>query len=200
MVAISPVNMVSGFAAAGTHPFNPNVIPLQAYISGPILSQSVGTQNGDQSTTRSVFVMKKTSETTQLIENTSDSIQSRGNTSQTVQVLKDTTKSVPFMEYSQNSDTGPIVDFQADTINQSQIIDMAEVHRSETESSIALELPILKESGIQTFTLPVSFDNQDEPLVDKIELNNITLEETNEVLSDLWNSELEAIFFTGVPS
>ena len=101
------------------------------------------------------------------------------------------------MEYGQNSDTGPIVDFQADSINQSQIIDMAEVHRSETESSIALELPILNESGTQTFTLPVSFDNQDEPLVDEIELNNITLEETNKVPSDLWNSELEAIFGLG---
>ena len=46
----------------------------------------------------------------------------------------------------------------------------------------------------------MSFDNQDEPLVDKIELNNITLEETNEVLTDLWNSE--TIFFSkkGVPS
>ena len=58
---------------------------------------------------------------------------------------------------------------------------MAEVHRSEAESSITLELLILNESGIQTLTLPVSFDNQDEPLV---ELNDITLEETNEVPSD----------------
>ena len=95
--------MVSGFAAAGTHPFNPNVIPLLAYISGPILSLSVGTQNGDQSSTGCVFVMKNTLETTQLIENTSDSVQSIESTSQTVQVLKDTTNSVPFMEYSQNS-------------------------------------------------------------------------------------------------
>ena len=95
--------MVSGFATAGTHPFNPNVIPLLAYISGPILSQSVGTQNGDQSSTGCVFVMKNTLETTQLIENTSDSVQSIESTSQTVQVLKDTTNSVPFMEYSQNS-------------------------------------------------------------------------------------------------
>ena len=79
---------------------------------------------------------------------------------------------------------------------------MAEVQRSEAESSVTLELPILNESGIQTFTLPFSFDNQDEPLVDKIELNDITLEETNEVPSDLWNSELEAIFLPkkGVPS
>ena len=60
----------------------------------------------------------------------------------------------------------------------------------------------MNESGIQTLTLPVSFDNQDEPLVDKIELNDITLEETKEVPSDLWNSELEAIFLPkkGVPS
>ena len=78
---------------------------------------------------------------------------------------------------------------------------MAEVQRSEAESSVTLELPILNESGIQTFTLPFSFDNQDEPLVDKIELNDITLEETNEVPSDLWNSELEIIFYSkkGVP-
>ena len=79
---------------------------------------------------------------------------------------------------------------------------MAEVHRSEAESSVTLELPILNESVIQTLTLPVSFDNQDEPLVDKIELNDITLEETNEVPSDLWNSKLKAIFLPkkGVPS
>ena len=72
----------------------------------------------------------------------------------------------------------------------------------QTESSIALELPILNESGIQTFTLPVSYDNQEEPLVDKIELKNITFEETNKVLTDLCNSELETIFFSkkGVPS
>ena len=67
-LAISPENMVSGFAAAGTLPFNPNVIPLLACISSPILSQSVGTQNGDQSSTGCVFVMKNTPETTKLIE------------------------------------------------------------------------------------------------------------------------------------
>ena len=57
--AISPVNMVSGFAATGIHPFNPNVIPPQAYISAPMLSESVGTQNGDESSTRSVPVIAK---------------------------------------------------------------------------------------------------------------------------------------------
>ena len=76
--------MVNGFAATGIHPFNPNVIPLLAYISSPILSQSVGTQNGDQSSIGCVFVMKNTPETTQLIENTSDSVQSIESTSQTV--------------------------------------------------------------------------------------------------------------------
>ena len=118
--AISPVNMVSGFAATGIHPFNPNVIPPQAYISAPMLSESVGTQNGDQSSTRSVPVVENTPETAQLLKNITDSVR--------------------VMEYSQNSDNGPIVDFQADSVNQSQVIEvMAEVHRSEAESSVTLE-------------------------------------------------------------
>ena len=115
--AISPVNMVSGFAAAGIHPFNPYAIPPEAYIYAPILSQSVGTQNGDQSSTGSVPVVENTPETAQIIENTSGSVPNVENTSQTAQVLKNMTDSVPVMEYSQNSSTGPIVDFQAYSVN-----------------------------------------------------------------------------------
>ena len=32
--------MVSGFAATGIHPFNPNAIPPEAYISAPIFGAS----------------------------------------------------------------------------------------------------------------------------------------------------------------
>ena len=136
--AISPVNMVSGFAATGIHPFNPNAIPSEACISAPILSQSVGIQNGDQSLTGSVPVVENTPETARIIENTSGSVPNIENTSQTAQVLKNITDSVPVVEYSQNSDTGPIVDFQADSINQNHVIEvMAEVHRSEAESIVS---------------------------------------------------------------
>ena len=114
--------MVSGFAPTGIHPFKPNAIPPEAYISAPILSQSVGIQNGDQSSTGSVPIVKNTLETAQIIENTSRSVPNIENTSQTTQVLKSITDSVPVMEYSQNSNTGPIVDFQADSVNQNHVI------------------------------------------------------------------------------
>ena len=59
-------------------------------------------------------------------------------------------------------------------------------------------------NGIETVILPVAFDCHNEPLLDNAEFNNTTLEETEEVAlaSDLWNSELEAIFLPkkGVPS
>ena len=90
--------MMSVFAATGIHPFNPNAIEPQAYISAPILSQSVGTQNGDQSSTG----------TAQIIENTSGSVPNIENTSQTAQVLKNITDSVPVMEYSQTMILDPL--------------------------------------------------------------------------------------------
>ena len=50
--------------------------------------QSVGIQNGDQSSTGSINVMENTPETAQIIENTSDSVPNIENTSQTTQLLK----------------------------------------------------------------------------------------------------------------
>ena len=158
--AITSRNMMSGFSSTGIYPFNPEVIPQEAYLTAPEPAAK-----SPQSS--SAMVEEPLQEKTPpLAPNTESPV-----------VLANDKELV----YSQ-ANTYTVV---------------ADIHippQPQSHSGVTLDLPVLVEGEMETVSLPVSFEDLH---TDEIpDLGDVTLKEVNteQLPSEVWNSELDAIF------
>ena len=160
MSAITAENMKSGFLATGIYPFNPDIIPAEAYMTSNETVEKVAVETGlDES--------------------------NEGQTPVGVQHLDNSQADIDNIAEIVYSQTFDVV---------------AEIHLPPPdtlpESSVTLDFPVLVDGDEQTLPLPVIFQDEGLQENETPDLGNVSLTEvtTEELPSDVWNSDLDAIF------
>ena len=186
--AITPVNMISGFAATGIWPFNPNEISQSAFapntnVQGPPNDSEISNSN-PQSPNVSVQEAANDSGMSNVSPHTPNiSVQ---------EVVNDSELAIYSPQISNLDSTQMTV--IADVHVMPSQSDQVQMEVDENLSGTVLEFPIMNEEGQQIITLPVCFDNVNTG--ENSVLSDLSSAQMEEVLlpSPAWNAVCESIF------
>ena len=165
--AITPVNMISGFAATGIWPFNPNAISQNAFAPNVSVQEPSNDSEVPNSSpqTSNISVQEATNDSEMAI----------------------TSPQTSPLDLNQVT---VIADIHAIPCQNNEM----QMEVDDNLGNTVLQFPIINEDGQQIITLPVSFDNvitEETPALP--DLSSAQLEEVL-LPSPAWNAECESIF------